>query len=397
MASFSVDELITPITREEFTASIYDGLAVVGVTTTTWKPGAVTRTLIAILAIILSALSTLIASIARSGYLQLATGLWLRAKAYYDYNEEQQLATFASGVVLVSNSTGGVYELDPYELEVQCTLTGKSFKNTAAIIINAGAVDMPIAVEAVEAGSASSALVGEIDRVVSALPGLSVRNAVALVGLDDEAEDLLRTRCREKVGSFSPNGPSDAYTYVARTAKRANGTSIGVNRLRAVRDLMGRLYVYVATPSGALAVDDLAVVDEAMQRKACSLCVTLVTANATPVVVPVTYTAWCYRTSGVTEQNIKDSIASALAAYFASPTTSPIGGNAIPPEAGKIFADDIANEIGRARYKEIRIPFFRVVVSLPAADVPLAPFEVATLGAVNGTIVQLASPEGTVV
>jgi phage-related baseplate assembly protein len=397
MAEFTADELLTPITREQFTASIYDGLATIGVTTTTWKPGAVTRTIIAVCAVIFAALSSLIASIARGGYLQLAEGLWLRLKALYDYGEAQQLATFAAGTVLITNSSGGVYTLDPDDLEVQCTLTGKSYKNTVTVTIGAGAIDVPVAMQAVEAGSASTALVGEIDRVVTAFPGLSVRNAVALVGLDDESAELLRTRCTEKIGSFSPNGPSDAYTYVARSAKRTNGTPIGVNRLRVVRDLMGKIYLYLATPTGAVDPADVTVIDEELQRKACTLGVTLDVSSATTVSVPVTYQAVCYRTSGITEQNIKDAIASGLAAYFADPTKSPIGGNAIPPEGGKIFAADVANEIGRTTYKGVKIPFVRVTLTAPAADVALSVSQVAVVGAVSGTLTQLATPQGSVV
>jgi hypothetical protein len=108
MATFSIDELITPLETEEIKTSVYSALATVGVTTTTWKPGAVVRTIIAIVAVILHALSVLVSNIARSGFLALASGTWLALKARYDYAVEKQEAEFASGTVLVSNASGGV-------------------------------------------------------------------------------------------------------------------------------------------------------------------------------------------------------------------------------------------------------------------------------------------------
>jgi hypothetical protein len=396
MATFSIDDLVTPLETEEIKTNIYDALAVTGVTTTLWKPGAVVRTIIAIVAVILHALSVLVSNIARSGFLSLASATWLRLKALYDYNEEFQAATFAAGTVYVSNSSGGVYLLDADDLEVASSLTGKSYRNTASVTINALASNVAVSVQAVEAGAASSALPGEVDRVVTALAGLTVTNTATLVGLDDESDEQLRARCSAKLGSFSPNGPPDVYDYVAKSAVRSsNGSRIGVTRVRTKPDGLGGIDIYCATATGALTAPDLADVDEAIQTQAAPLGITARTWSATEVSVPITYSVWCYNTTGLREDQIRTAISETLIAYIAAQN---VGGNEIEGAGGKLYRDDIAAEISRARTSDgASLRVFRAIVHTPAADVPLGVFEVPVIGAVVDTaIVRVAPPRGAV-
>lgn len=393
MALFTLDELTTPLETEELKASVNSALATVGVTTTTWKPGAVVRTIIAICCVILHALSVLISNIAKMGFLELASGLWLRLKARYDFGVDYQAATFAAGTVLVSNSSGGLYSLDPGDLELACSITGKSYLNTAAVVIGIGASNVPVAVQAVEAGAASSALIGEVDTVVTALNGLSCTNAMVLVGLDDETDEALKTRSLEKLGSFSPNGPADAYSYAAKTAVRStNGSAIGVNRVRVVPDGLGGVDVYCATASGLLSAPDLTDVDEAIQTQAAPLAVTARVHNATPVTVNVDYSAWAYNTTGLTEPQIESAIAAALQLYMAE---EPIGGNEIVGTSGKIYRDDISAEISRAKYNgTAALRVFRCNVNTPSADVAIAVNEFPVLGAVAADVTRVAPSRG---
>jgi hypothetical protein len=395
MATFSIDDLVTPLETEEIKTSIYTALETTGVATTLWKPGAVVRTIIAIVSIVLHALSVLVSNIAKSGFLGLASGVWLALKALYDYNEEKQYATFAAGVVYLSNSSGGVYTLDPDELEVASSITGKSYRNTATVTLGALAASVPVDVQAVEAGSASSALAGEIDRVVTPLAGVTVTNTATLVGLDDETDAQLQARCSAKLGSFSPNGPADAYDYVAKSAVRANGSRVGVTRVRTRPDGLGGIDVYCATATGALTPSDLAVVDEAIQTQAAPLGITARVHSATEAPQNITYSVWCYNTTGLREDQIRDAIRDALIAYIAAQN---VGGNEIEGAAGKIYRDDIQAEISRARTSDgAALRIFRTIVHSPAADVPLGVFEVPTVGTITATaITRVAPPRGAV-
>src|SRR5690349_21273415 len=94
---FSLDELVKPMTATEVRESIYRGMGLVGVNTTTWKPGAVVRTMVVVTSIVMSAFSNLIASIARSGFLELAEGRWIDLVAWYVYRVKRPEATFATG------------------------------------------------------------------------------------------------------------------------------------------------------------------------------------------------------------------------------------------------------------------------------------------------------------
>lgn len=392
----SLEDLTTPVTKEQVEAKLYEVLERVGVTTTSWKPGAVVRTIIAGVSIFFGALSKLQANIAKSGFLELAAGDWLTLIARYVYNEERDPATFAPGEFTLANSGGGSYTVDPDDLIVYNPATGKAYRNTDAFVLGPSAT-LTIAILAVEAGSASTSGPNTITAFETPLGGPGVvtgTNATAVVGQDEESDPSLRTRCYEKLGALSPNGPWDAYSYAARRAKRADGTAIGVTRVRTTRDGFGFVRTYVATASGGVSgaadnpATDLGAINDAIQRQAAPLAVTAETYSASPVTLAVTYQAWLYNTSGLTEDAIKTAISTALATYL---STQPVGGNKIGTAQGKIFLDALRTVIGSA------VPgTFHVVVSLPAADAELAVNEVPVLGTVLGTITQIAPPEGGV-
>ena len=87
----SIDDLTTPVTRDEAKASIYDAMGTVGVSTTAWRPGAVVRTMVAAIAILFAACTSLMAKIAKSGFLEFAVGTWLTLVARHVYGVERLL------------------------------------------------------------------------------------------------------------------------------------------------------------------------------------------------------------------------------------------------------------------------------------------------------------------
>lgn len=389
MATFTLDELITPLTSDQVRLSIYRVMAAVGVNTTSWKPGAVVRTMISATSIVMAGLSQLTANVARSGFLELSTGQWLTLVARYVYNVERITATFASGVVTMTNSGGGVYILDPGDLIVGNATTGKTFRNTQAITIGALS-SLDIVVEAVEVGSGSTSSPGAITTLETPLLGVTCTNALAIVGEDDELDAALRLRCSEKLGSLSPFGPPDAYAYAARNATRLDGSNVGVTRVRVTKDGYGNVATYVASATGVVTgaasdpTTDLGSVDYAIQHNAAPLAVTAYTRSAEAVVIPVTYTAFMYNNSGLSEQQIKDLISAKLVLFIASQA---IGGNVVGGDPGKIFQDAIRTAIGSTLPQ-----IFHVVVTAPAADTVLAVNQVAVLGTVTATSITQSPP-----
>jgi phage-related baseplate assembly protein len=378
IAAFAIDDLTTPATTEEIKKSIYDVLGIVGVTTTNWKPGAVVRTIIAAVAIVLSAFSTLIALIARGGYLDLAAGWWLTLLAKYVYGVDRLLASFAVGEVTLTNAGGGIYSWDPDDLLLE-TESGRQFRNVEAVALGSS-TSVTIVVRAVTAGSENSAFAGEIDRLVPEIANVSCTNALALIGQDEEADPALKQRCLDKLGSLSPNGPIDAYAYIARSAKRADGSAIGVTRIRHTKDGFGNIDLYVADPSGAItSADDLAAIAAEVKQKAEPYGVNARTHTATNVVVPVAYRIWLYNTLGLTQLQISQAIERSLASWA---RVVPIGGNPIDGVGG-IYRSAIEAAIGSATHEGVKLPIFRIDLVSPSADMLLSVPEVPVLGAIT--------------
>jgi hypothetical protein len=388
--TISFEALITSLSRQEVEASVYQVAAAVGVNTTTWKPGAVVRTIIVGVSVVLSAFSELQAKIARSGFLEHSEGDWLTLVAHHVYNVDRIEPTFAEGEVTLTNTAGGVFNLDVDDLVVSNPDTGKTYRNTEAFSLGALAT-ITIPIKATESGSASTSIPDSITVLETTLLGVTVTNAIAVVGRDAELDPDVRTRCYEKLGALSPMGPWDAYASAARNARRADGTPVGVTRVRQHKDGAGGVTTWIATATGTVLGDpddpdtDLGVVNEAIQQLAAPLAVTAVVDSASAYVLAITYEVWAYNTSGLTDSQLRDLVAAKL-----SPFTSaqPIGGAVIGLDPGKVFRSLIIAAIASARPE-----IFRVELTLPATDPELDINEVPVLGTVSGTIHQVPPAE----
>lgn len=379
-------ELTTPYTPDEVKARIYDGIAAAGVSTTTWKPGAVVRTVIAVVAYVLAAFSTLVSLITKGGFLDEAEGAWLTLVAYYVYGVTRDPGSFATGTWTAANSTGNNYNIAVGDLVVLNTTTKKQYRNTAAVTIGAHASGVAVAIQAIEQGSASSSSPSAITELVTVYAGVTGTNATALVGMDEQNDASLRALCRDKTGALSPNGPPDAYSYIAKTTKRATGASIGITRVKTVPDGIGGIDAYLATASGSVSgtvgdtATDLGLVDSKLQAWSLPRAITLRTHTATPKSIAITYTLW-YRqgssSSGLTPSQVQDAVASKLGTYLAA---APIGGETFGGGGGKVYVSALETVIGNAVPEPLR-----VVVTLPAADVDIAGTEAPVLGTITPT------------
>jgi phage-related baseplate assembly protein len=383
--------LMNPPTTEQVKAKIYDVMGIVGVNTTTWKPGAVVRTMIAALSIMVAFGFAMVGKIARGAFLETAAGGWLTLCARYVFGVERELATFAAGSATLVNSGGGVYTVDPGDLILSNPDTGKTYRNTSAFTLN-GLATLIIPIVANEAGAASTAVPNGISVLETPLAGVTVTNAAALVGLDEESDAVLKSRCEAKLGSLSPNGPWDAYAFIAKSSKRSDGTTIGVTRTRVVPDGYGNVELYVATATGAVSgiasdpTTDLGAISDAIQRKSVPLAVTADVLSATAQTFALTYSVWMYNTSGRTNAEVQDAIETSVAAYL---SMQPIGGNVISG-GGKVYRSDLIGVI-RAVFPE---HIFRVDITTPALDVDVPAYAVLMLGTVNRTITQINPPVG---
>ena len=390
MALFRFDDLIKPLTRAEVRTSLYATMTTLGLRTTAWEAGAVTRTIVTACSSMFAALSELQAEIARSGFLEYARGPWLRIVARYVYGVIAYDATFATGDITLVNNGGGLYSVAAGDCIVRNAQTGKTYRNAVAFDLGANSV-VTVTFTALEAGTESNANAGAITEFVTTLNRVACSNAQPLIGQDEEAPAEIRARCREKLGSLSPLGPWDAYSYVARTAK-LNGVPAGVTRTSLTRDGYGNVYLRVSSASGSVSAPVLAEIDEAVQQSAAPLGVTAHVMSADPLLVPVVYQAWAYNTSGLTDEELKAEVAKALIALS---TTQPIGGQKLNPAStnGSVFTDTIRAAIGAA------VPeIFHVNLVSPAADQTVTPSQVPIMihdPATQATITQVARPLGS--
>lgn len=375
---FSLDEILTPAERDSVLATLLALSASLGAATTSWTEGNPLLTLLTTDAQKSADLTKMAVEIAKGGFGELLpSDAWADLWAQSRFKATRVPATAAAGLVNATNSSASNYVLAIGDLIVAHSVTGKVYRNQAPITILAGVGLNGILVSADEPGVGSNAAPATITTLVSSLVGVGVTNPLSFVGTDKETTPALVNRSRSKLGSFSPNGPKDAYDYAAKTPELSS-TSTPITRTRTVLNpATGVLTTYLATAAGPPTGGDVAIVQAAFDQNVEPWGAQSIAAAATAVVQPVTYQAWV-QGSQLTAAQIKVLIESALINWFKS---LDIGGYVIPPDTGAIYPDVLEQVIGQATPG-----ILRVAVSAPAATVVMTSNQVATLGAVVGTI-----------
>jgi hypothetical protein len=374
------------------------GLAIaqaIGLPTTSWLAGDPTRSLLMLEADRLAALETEAVGFISSGFLDYATPGWLAILAKQVFNVDVPAATFATTSVTLTNSLGGLYTINAGDVTVKNSSTGTTYHNTnttpATLTGPGGTVTLSFVADV--AGSAGSAGAAQIDTMVTNLLGVTCSNATAAIGLDTQASSTTIAQCRNKLGSFSPNGPASAYSYVA-----LNPTLTGINTITKARaypvSAIGQVLLYVASAGGPAAPGDVAAVQAAVLQWATPLTITPTTASATAHAINVAYTLSLYATVNQTNAQIQAAVQTALQNLFAS---KPIGGDILPgATVGYIYLEQVEAAIA-AVYPSA---FFNVSASLSGAvasgphagDVIMSASDVASLGTIAPTIVVIPNP-----
>lgn len=378
--NYTLDELTTPLTVAEIKASIYSTIAATGTDHTSWKTGAVIRVLITGVSIILAALSQLVASIARSGFLDLADDSWVSLVVRYVYGITRESATFATGYFTLTNTAGGVFELDPDDMLVTNEF-GISYRNRDAISLAALETLEDQVFVCVVAGSDGSMPADTTLTVESpSMTGVNVTNPAAFVGLDQETRAAAVTRARAQLAARSPNGPYDAYYVAARQAVRTDGTSVGITRVSPpLADGEGGLTVYVATAAGAVTGDvndpetDLGAVSLAVQRQAVPLGVTADVLSASTLAINVVAELWLTDDGSIVDAEVEGSAQDLLETDLAA---EPIGGT-----DSLVYHSTLEGLLFRSDPRA-----FRISLTTPAANTAVAEDEAPALGTLDLTI-----------
>ncbi len=322
----------------------------------------------------------------RGGLLDYASGVWLELLAInlYGITEGRIKQTFATTNVTFTNTRSNSYSFADGEVIVGTgSVTYRAAAFDLAPVGNPGAI-VTVSVTCTIAGSAGSADAGEIDTMVTTFDGVTVSNPTAANGTDEETDEQLRQRCRLARAALSNAGPVAAIEYVARSARRPDGSAIGVTRVQVVEDTpsMGDAWVYLADADGPVTDDDAATIDHLLRTLVIPTGVNFIGAfAATTVTVNITHTSRYKASAGFSTAELAEMAEAALDVMFAE---HPIGGYVETPPNGSLYRDEIAATISSVQGDEsTERPIKSTVVSLPSGNVTLTQGQVAARGTVT--------------
>lgn len=381
----SLTDLLDSQTVDSIVSTLTDVVVALGVPADKWRAGGVNSSLRRAWATLGSKFTQWQAAAIGSGFIDWSSGGWLTLVAYYVFNVTRNPATFAAGTLTLTNTGGGIYTYGIGEVITFVTGSpGLTYTNAEAFTLNSMST-LPVAFQATAVGTASSAAPGTITSLETPLAGVTVTNAASFEGADQELDPDLRVRCRQKQATVSPNGPTDAYSYLAKSA----ATSTPITRTQVVTDpLTGIVSLYIANANGTSSDADIAIVQAVINKACVPLCMRCVVLGAIPVVIPVTGKAWIANTA-LTALQAQTQIGVSLAAFFAQ---LPIGGGIIPPDTtGKVRVNAIEGQIFQAFLGAEGLTAIVVdnAVDAPASDLVLATGQVPQLGAVNMAVTLL--------
>jgi phage-related baseplate assembly protein len=375
----TLQQLFTPLTRDQVMAAQLQVATALGLPTTAWMSESVDLEILTINAANVSSFSDTAMAAAAGGLLDYASGDWLTLLAHELYEVDREEATFGTCPFLLTNTSAISVPLNPGDLRVYNTASGKTYTSTTGGTLPPGNVTpttLLVTIVADETGTESNAVIGEITGFVTPVQGVTGTNTEILVGSDEQSDTSLRALCRESLAKASPNGPSDAYNYFAKISARPDGTSIGVTRTNLDQG-DGVITTYVADASGPIDSGDLAYVDSSIQLNAVPTGFTAVTTNATAVTVNIATTVYLSNASTVTVAELEEAIEEKLTEYFSA---APIGGYQVA--GGYIFYDAIIGQLFAAAPGQI----IQATLQSPADDVALLTNEVAVLGTITVTL-----------
>lgn len=286
--TIDIDTLLTRSTAASIWKYGLELAQALGLVPTSWRVGDPTRATFKFVADILGTYDAMVSEFIYAGWLSKARGDWLTVLAEELYGVTREAATYATPTVTLTNTGGGYYPLEVGDVTVKSTLSGQTYHSTQGGTLAAG-TSLTLTFEADAVGSAGAVGVDEIDELVTTLLGVTIAGNTTAIGVDEQGDDDLKEACRNTLGALSPNGPPDAYAYVAKNSALTGVTE--VTRARAVEDsTTGIVTVYLAGASGSVTAGAVTAVQSAIDIWARPLTIRATAVNSTEVVIPLTVT-----------------------------------------------------------------------------------------------------------
>lgn len=337
----------------------------VGLPTSSWRAGDPTRTLFKALADTTAERDAVEAEFAKGAAITTAEGDWATIRAKETFNVTRDEETFSTPTLVFDNTGAGVYEFEPGGLVFSSSITGATFTNQLTVSVTALETGVSVLLVCQQGGSAGTVAANDIDGLVTpAIAEFSIVSSSAAIGVDEQSDAGLRQDCQDTLGSFSANGPFDAYAFVAKN-EDLTGVS-GVTRAAASGDnSTGTVTVYAATGTAGIGSPEVAAIQAALDVWATPLCTLATAASGTVRTIAVT-------ASGVASE-FRDAVEAAWAEHF---LLIDFGGTVyVSALEGVAFAACISAGASPASLD--------ISVTVPTSDTALAAAEFPVLGAVT--------------
>ncbi len=224
-----------------------------------------------------------------------------------------------------------------------------------------------------EPGSGSNLSSTDVLSLVSTVPGITPAYYQDLIGQNEETDQALVIRAREANAKASPNGPSDAYQYFAKTTRRANGSLVGVTRTNKVEG-NGTVTLYLADADGALSIDDRQTVFDNVNANVVPTGFTLLipSPSCIELAINLVMTLTPNPESSASHADVESRIRTGVAAYLSS---IDIGGNQAQSFQG-VFWDTLITIIRVSAGDDV----LSVTLTTPSGNTALSSGQAPVLG-----------------
>jgi len=138
LSVLSLASLLVQETKQRIYERALQIAEAVGLPVSSWQPGDPTRSLFHLEAEVLATLEEIVVGFISSGFLDYATGTWLRILAEQFWDVAVPEATFASTQVTLTNSGEGFYEIEAGDLVFLNSTKNTTYRNTTGGTLSAG-------------------------------------------------------------------------------------------------------------------------------------------------------------------------------------------------------------------------------------------------------------------
>lgn len=220
--TLSLQQLRTPFTRTEALELVLQILQDLGFDTTGWQDGRIQKTLVTMVATVVSDFSELPKALVEFCFNRLASGDALNEYSKARFDNEKTPAVRTRGAVLLTSRATVAYTISPGQLIV-ATDDGVEFRNiddgTGWPKILAAGGTLPLPVEARVAGITGNVPASAIKRLVTALAGVTVSASgnpwYSIAGADEESDEHLQRRNETKWATLTVEFVAESYEHIA--------------------------------------------------------------------------------------------------------------------------------------------------------------------------------------